>query len=761
MNENRVEPGLDQEQEASIKAVEQDKPVLLTLDDEKVAKFVRSRWDRHEAVWKRKRAELRVLYLRFKGITVAQVDSRDPTRVWLPSLRGSNMKSLPDLNHIETGVHRMVAQIVADEPVMEAVPRNSTDEDRDAAEAATFALQGETERMRLVHKLRLVMEKACIFRSGYWLMSWDDFDGPEEEAQVYNEDGELTPHPSGKKVRQGNLKCDVLNPLHVRYSGASYAHDADEVIVGDLISLRKAIQLYDKLNGAEVRDVIAGVPEKAQMFLRDDQEVTFRDDADEEEEVLQSTCAAMDESEHSMWLDRKVFLLRYYRKPDKQYPEGLEVHTVGKITTYREKLRWGLIPIAQFKFLFAEDDELGVGLVDMLKDPQELISFVHGQILRFLQTLRRRWFVPQGSQISPQALLNPTQAVIQYNPAAGEPKPEIAPEIPNSLLTYLTQFEANFNDTLGIHETMQGKHVPGVSSGRHAEALRSGDETLLGLTRSEIEVGLRAAYMTILAAIKEEWTLERRVRMWGEDRAYIDKSFRSTDFGETSEVLLKKGTLLMLTPAQKTETIYGFMQLGLLDEVEARKLSPLTDTAGISLSEDPHYQEARRDIERFNAGPPPEAYDLQDQIVAAMASVEGVVEQAAMNPALAQVAEQMIGQVEELTALFEADYGWVLEHWQQAPRTATVHFREKSAALSRSKAETFPRWWIDLFAQHVVEAGMYAGQIQPPAQPGAPMEASAEELPAPDMSGAGALPTGSPEQLLGIPGQAGGSPFAG
>lgn len=761
MNEERAVIALDQDDEDAIKAVEDSKPLLLTLDDEKTAKFVRSRWDRYEPVWRRKRAELRVLYLRFKGVTTAQVDARDPTRVWLPSLRGSSLKSLPDINHIETGVHRMVAQIVADEPVMEAVPRNATDNDRDASEAATFALQGETERMRLVHKLRMVMEKACIFRSGYWLLSWDDYAGAEVEAQVYNDEGELVAHESGKTVREGNLKCDVLNPMHVRYTGNSYAHDADEVIVGDLISLRKAIQLYDDLNDEELRDVVANVPDQAHLFLRDEVEVSFRDEADEDSEILRSAINTIDESEHSEYLDRKVFLLRYYRKPDRQYSKGLEIHTVGKIVVYREVLRWGQIPIAQFKFLFAEDDELGVGLVDMLKDPQELISFVHGQILRFLQTLRRRWFVPQGSQISPQALLNPTQAVITYNPAAGEPKPEVAPEIPNSLLTYLTQFEANFNDTLGIHETMQGKHVPGVSSGRHAEALRSGDETLLGLTRAEIEVGLRAAYGTILAAIKAEWTLERRVRMWGEDRAYIDKSFTAADFGDTSEVLLKKGTLLMLTPAQKTETIYGFMQLGLLDEIEARKLSPLTDTAGISLSEDPHYQEARRDIERFNAGPPVEAADLQSKIIAAMSSVEGMMMQAEVNPNMVPVAEELLGQVEELTALFEDEYGWVLEHWQQAPRTATVHFREKGAALARSKAESFPRWWIDLFSQHVIEAGMYAGQIQPPTQPGAPMAEANEELPSADMSGAGALPTGDTGALLGVPQQVGGSPFAG
>ena len=728
-NEVKDDSVLQPQEEKALKDAAKHKPTLAKIPEKKLARIMRERWNRHEKIWRRKRTDLKVRFLRFKGVQAAQVDPRDPSRLWLPSLRGSVVKSLPDVSQIERSVHRHVAQLTADQPVMEAVPRNSTDEDRDAAEAATMALQGESERLSLgTNMLRDVIEKAAIFRSGYWFFWWDEWDGDREPAQKYV-DGELVfvdegGQPVASKdeaamIKPGNLKVESYTPFHVRFSGGSYAHQAREVLLGDLVPLRDVMDLWgDKLANVPLAQLTRSVPSHSELFFDDDQNVTFRDDDEwgENSEILEMAADELNEGEHSTILDKRVFVLRYFHKPTIQYKQGLEVISVGDQIVHREKLRWGRIPVVQFKFLHAEDDELGLGLVDLLMGPQELISFVHGQVLRLLQTLRRRWFLPQGSQVSGQELQNPTSTVIRFNPAAGAPVPEMAPEVPNSLLTWLTKFEERYDDQSGIHDTMQGKHVPGVSSGRHAEALRSGDETLLGLSRDQIESGLKAGYGVVLAAIKSEWNTERRIRYWGEDREYIDRHFTGADFSDTSEVILKKGTLLMLTPAQKTETIYGYAQIGLLGPEEARKLAPLVDTAGVSITEDPHYQKARRDKEEFLAGPTPEQE-------AAYQSMQGMIQQATTqaqmlaqsgDPAAFAIAEQAIAQAEQINAQFNDENGWTLEPWEQTPQIAGVHFREKTAALSRAKVENFPRWWVDLFGNHATECGMIAGLIAPP-----------------------------------------------
>jgi hypothetical protein len=557
------------------------------------------------------------------------------------------------------------------------------------------------------------------------------FASPEEAAQI----------------KPGNIKCEAYTPFHVRFSGGSYAHEAREVLLGDLVPLRDVMDMWgDKLQGVSIHELTKSVPSHSELYFDDDQNVTFRneDEWGENDEILEMAADELEEGEHSTILDKRVFVLRYFHKPTIQYKKGLEIITVGSKVVHNESLRWGRIPIAHFKFLHAEDDELGLGLVDLLMGPQELISFVHGQVLRLLQTLRRRWFLPQGSQVSGQELQNPTSTVIRFNPAAGAPVPEMAPEVPNSLLTWLTKFEERYDDQSGIHDTMQGKHVPGVSSGRHAEALRSGDETLLGLSRDQIEEALKFAYGIVLAAIKQEWNTERRIRYWGSDREYIDRHFTGADFGDTSEVVLKKGTLLMLTPAQKTETIYGYAQIGLLGAQEARKLAPLVDTAGVSITEDPHYQKARRDIELFLAGPSPEQQAGYDSM---QTMIQGATTQAQMlsqsgDPQALMIAEQAIMQAEQIKMQFDMENGWSLEMWEQTPVIAQVHFTEKTAALARAKVENFPRWWIDLFGSHTTECGMIAGAIAPPGMAMDPAMAEAGGQPAaPDQTG-----TGIPEQ---------------
>ena len=122
-------------------------------------------------------------------------------------------------------------------------------------------------------------------------------------------------------------------------------------------------------------------------------------------------------------------------------------------------------------FLDEIADRQGVGLIDLLKDPQELLDFVNGHILRYLQSMKRRWFVPMGSNVSARDLLSPTRSIIQFNSKAGTPIPEQHPQLPRDFSEWADRFDELFDDMSGIHDTTQGKHVPGVTSGRHAEAL--------------------------------------------------------------------------------------------------------------------------------------------------------------------------------------------------------------------------------------------------------------------------------------------------
>jgi len=716
--------------EKQLEAAKKGESFLKGVSDRDLVKVIRRRWEAQDDEYEGKLAELKVNFLRYQGVPFVQVHPDDSTRVWLPKLT-RNYRTPPVLNKIERAVDHYVAQVTADDPVVEALPASHTDKDRDAAEAATQALEGETERLKLMNELRRAMYMASVMRSGFWHFEWDPFGGGEKPAQMYvdvqdpkrgviskelrhvDQNGEPVESADlAARIFEGEIKLDTLNPLHVRFRGARYAHRSSEVMVAKLVRLREVYSAYPATRKNKLQELFAGVPGDAEAWLSDDTEETFRNDGVMSDEALSQKGEDLEEDDSI--LDRKCFLLHYYQKPTRADKQGVHVMTVGKVLINKGPLRWGVIPVAHFKCLESLSDRLGRGVVDLLKDPQELLDFINSQVIRFLQTLRRRWFVPEGSNVSVDNLLNPTLAAIPYNPAAGKPEPEMQAEIPNSLFTWVQEFNEDFDDQAGIHDTMRGKHVPGVTSGRHAEALRTGDETVLGLTRQQIEEGLVAGYSVILRAIRKDWKLPRRVRYWGEDRQYMDKHFMAADFGDTSDVILKKGTLLMLTPAQKTELLFGYAEMGVIAPQELRRLAPLTDTAGVSLTESPHYIKARRENERFLEGPPPELVKMFQQVQQQAQALQAQIPQMQGNPEMLMMATQQAQMLEQQWQQELQKFAFTLEPWEQAAQVALIHWEEHSRALAQKRSESHPEWWISLLRMHAHESGVFAGLITPP-----------------------------------------------
>jgi hypothetical protein len=298
--------------------------------------------------------------------------------------------------------------------------------------------------------------------------------------------------------------------------------------------------------------------------------------------------------------------------------------------------------------------------------------------------------------------MSPTRSIIEFNPHAGQPIPEVQPEIPNSMVTFVERFDTEYDDQLGIHDTLQGKHVPGVSSGRHAEALRSGDETLLGLTRTQIKLSLERASETILAIMQREWKTERRVRYLGDNREYIDLAFRGTDFGKTGKVTLKNSTLLMLTPAQRMDTIMALAEAGALGADEIRQLAPLGDVMGISLAEDVHYQRARRQNSRFLIGPPGKLVkareDYEEALEMAMAQQQQVDAMASLgaSPETIEVAhkatEDTLAEAELLWTEKLDQYAWDHRSWTPLPVLRRNACQSGGSRRSRTTPPSSMRW---------------------------------------------------------------------
>ena len=708
-------------------------------DEGSVAKYIQERWARMDKQLRQIQNELRVNWRRYRGDAFAQIHPSDPNRLFSPT--NAKSRTPPSINKILRTVHRYQAQVTADEPIMEGVPAAHNDEARDAAEAATMALRGEWERMKLTRKLQRVVEVGGVFRSGFWHLEWDPTAGGVVPAQKYFKDADgkngleyvdgegnkVEDAKDAKRIWQGEATCEVLFPFNVRWSGANSLEDADEVFVGKIITLSQLYEMHPKARDMKLKHFVGSVTPEQQIWMHEMRGaggIATRGknvpDGD-----LEKTGHSL--TEKSSVLDEPVLLINYYKRPSRSYSKGFHGLIAGDYLIYRGSLRYGKIPVAQFKCLDDLEDPLGLSLVDLLKDPQELLDFVNGQMLRFLQSIKRRWFVPLTSNVTARDLLNRTNSLIHYNANSQPPTPEQTQEIPKSLPDMADRFTNEFNDMSGIHDTMQGKHVPGVSSGRHAEALRSGDETILGLTRAMNKEGLECAAEILLAMVQKEWKTERKIRYFG-GREYVEKAFSSTDFGETSKVQLKRGTMLMLTQAQKTETLFNYTEMGILTPEELRYMAPLVDTAGISTSQDPHYIRARRENETFLAGPSPKvkkARDKYEREMELLAQDSQFAEEALLRGGADVEQEVMLVQERVAARMQIVDTVWaqsfgpaqiVMQVWEQPPQISGAHFEEHARILASKKAENLPEWWREMFATHAME---HLSALAPPPEEGA------------------------------------------
>jgi hypothetical protein len=606
-------------------------------------------------------------------------------------------------------------------------------------------LAGEYERSRGKTILNRIVDLSCVYRSAFELIEWDSQSGDKIPATKFIDGSETPVDVSGESVEdpamaaeipEGNFVYRVMSPLNVRYRGARYAHNATEVLVGELLPLRDVFATWPKLRNKQLSSLLADVPAEAEEYLQDlrGENELAGDKYDEDDLELRGD--DLNEEERQDLLDA---------------------------------MRWGVIPIAQYKCLDSATDSLGRALVDILKDPQDLLDFVNASILKLLRmAAQRRYFLNQASVVKTSELLDDTQSVVWYNGQLA-PVKEDPGEIPRTVIEFADRFQSDFEEFHGISATSMGKHVSGVTSGRHAEALRSGDETLLGLTRNQVEEGLVAMGKILLAGVKKEWTTPRKVRYLGEDRKYMEKHFSGADLLDTEDVVLKKGTLLLQSPAQITETLYGLSQMEVLTPAELRRLAPLTDVAGVSLTEDSHYIRARRQGERFLAGPPPElmaAYaDLQAEskgLEQRMERIQGEVPYmvAIEKQAAQDRAAEFGGQLEAMNIAWQMKLQEFLprpEVMEQDPIIATIHYEEHARDLASEKVEAlevqFP-WWVEPFRQHTYMEGILAMRIPPPAPPpGTEPEGEEGGSPAPEGEQAepvaqkNAPPTGGPEMF--------------
>lgn len=576
------------------------------------------------------------------------VKVQDEQRMWLPT--GATPSSGAVMNKALRLKRRVRATIFADAPIPECTPSTDADEDRDAAEFSTRALENVTAPGYLAYHLKAgnAFDLASTWGSGY-MEWWVDPQGggwvPQEVlvapeamqlAGAMDEEGHPvipgSPNPDGtpgqpvvytgdpvqKYVKtDGTLTTDRADPdlqkvwrpalcqqLHtlknVRLlpSSAADLWEADGVQIGRMIAWGQLKADIPKL--ATISD------EEKGRILRYRPQNGIKD-------LIPATRRA-DDGVQQQEDDTLVFCLKRYHSQSAVYPKGFYGLVLGndyvceRTEWYDERRSRPLsIPATQFKqYQDGEPGENpnGAGVMTDLGPGNEARGQMLGTLFDHLDKFRKRkTFLPYTSNLQPQQLMADSATVLHVMPNQ-EPKYEDLPDFPRSVEKMYEMTTADMDDASGLQQGGQGVNTASVKSGLHAQQIIEQINVLLSEPKQNCERGLIRGWQVMLELMAAKFDVPQRISWVGEDGAYKEQEWTGADLGSTTDVQIHRGSFTQLAPSAKAAVTESLFTSGFLDLEEAK--DAVTGNLGglLKLQDNPHRQRVRRQIGRWQDGPP-------------------------------------------------------------------------------------------------------------------------------------------------------------
>ena len=747
----------------------------------------------------------------YSGVKLVKDQDRAHYRAWVPIGGKANLELSNEARRL---CRVFVGNLMADPPAPQVFPQNTGEDDRDTSDVSERALadlQSE-QRLNTPTKLRDALDSACTYGSGYIVYTIDPTGGgrkartmmasplaPDTQhplrdpatgqpwaPQVPVADpvtGQPQPDPrdpTGQTplTQPGEPPAPVERLVH--QNGAQFtdnpteaAYDWQRDLRSEILTGRHVRLLpHTAENVWEAHGVMIGTfqPWKTvkSMFpalakLAPEEQLALAQYRPQGSETLlpkhlrgQQTGGLDDQSQ--------VFVLVLCYRECGEYPDGFYGIAVGgkrvpwrtPWVTYASGEREALLlPVSQVKlFRNGKQDQNGDGLMDDLGGVSEVMAAQIGHLLQYLDWFNNpTTYVPLHSTIQDADILA-RKPIIRILPG-GEPKQLQPPRYPAESMTVFELMRDGAQNAAHLMDTAQGMEDPNVKSGRHAYQIVAQAHVQLSEPKQNIERAfIRCCAIELQYA--RAFGLTGDAKWTGDDGAYKMRRWTGAELG--GDVVLKPGTMTMLSPAAKAQLVEQWMGAGILQPDEGREMLANGIGAVIGLRDDPWKLEIRRQIAQWEDGPPEGWTPFDPQAAIQQQLAQAPPEQ---QQALAQgLATGQVPPPEDPTV----ELVWHPRAHHQLPMVAQTRMAELAKVMATRKFQSQDRAWqavLEAEFQRMMQASQPpvpapmpgqdpdgdGGQDQPPAGgPGAPpagFAAPGADLPQLDNP---ALTGGQPQQ---------------
>jgi hypothetical protein len=646
-----------------------DRPLGFILDEEdekKVAKHVTQlREDQADARSRRRAVWQRNKWWR-EGRRWVRLEKKQDENKWRAYLPAGMGNAPPVPNKTDRLCRRLVNTINVDKPYPECEPAGDDAEDKDAAQFATeyLAVKGASSELNMNGELRAAMDKAMTYGSCFGWVTMDPHAGghrprkiiahPDAESAEYalvdpstgeeapedalieryqKTDGTLTDDPTEADLQwMPSPKIRRLTGLQLDFLPATAKGIADAigVVITDTTTLG---------------DLRAQFPEEIEALTEEELVALCSWRPSEVKDVLP---AFTKEPEDQKYEDgpqsgqykpsQMIITTTVYYESCSEYPLGCYA-VIGGDTLVLHRQKWTAmmpqpraengderppveecleIPVAQDRCLDdnVNDDPYGIALAENLGPSDEIraSAFAH-EIDNMWQAQNPHLLVPVGSIVPLDAYKNRTGTPIFVNPQ-GKPEWEQVPPLSPTVPNLRAEMTAEMDDESGLQQAAQGVEDPSVKSGIHAQTIVQ--EALKAVSNikdnaGDYYIGLNRI---ILQLTRAYCTVPQLMRWKGKSGEFKAKEFSRTDFRNTRNVTIARGSFTMHTLLAKQEAANNMVDRKVIDAEEYIELMSGNVGPVLATQENPHYLRVRRQLDLWLDGPPDgwvEAYQAYSQ----------------------------------------------------------------------------------------------------------------------------------------------------
>lgn len=534
----------------------------------------------------------------------------------------------PTTNFTYSVYRTALAKLTKQRPTFLVVPASGDSDDRASAELGLSLLKYWYAELKTPKTVRKMLAWVLTAGTGYINADWDTDAGAIQDLKVSHtaqdgtvtddvpadEDGnayldeagapDMTKQPH--RVGLGDVRISSVDPMWVRYNPeAESPEEAEEWLVAEPSSVIAVAEQF----GLEVSEVDG---------VMDDELISVTD-------MITSAVAGSgvvapfaSGSDNTQAKGKRTLLLRYYRKPCPDYPEGRHWIQAGrKIVQPESGLPEGFWP----PYVAIQDTPIpgqahAIGMLQNVIGLNERINTIDGRIREANETMARggKWVVSPADQ---QLVItsDPAQVLISKGYADGKPPVQTQPKgLPPQITEERATVVRDLQVVSAMSEIAMGQKPEGVDSGRGLLTLQEATDSVLGPTLEAMENGLAEVGRRLLVLAQRHYKEERTVKIAGENGQWQFRSFKGADLTDGLDVQCQAGSSFPWSKSARMDMILQLLGtpvgLGLVVDPSTGKtnhikLSSLLNVGGIEAfqsDQDPDADEIEREHAQFENG---------------------------------------------------------------------------------------------------------------------------------------------------------------